>query len=462
MDLPFLDRHAELARLSRAFDARSRLVVVYGRRRLGKSRLLLEALAGRPAVYWIADQRDPALQRASLAREVARRLPGFDGVVYPDWESLLDRVFAAAPDGFVLAIDELPELVRASPEFPGLLQKHVDGASSGLTVALCGSSRTMMHGLVLDASAPLFGRATEILRLEPLGPHWLPSAFDERDATGLVERWAAFGGVPRYWALAHTYEHWEAVRELILDPLGPLHREPERLLRDDATELGRAESVLALVGQGCHRISEIGARLAVPANDLSRPLARLVSLGLVAREVPFGRTLRDTKRTRYGIADPFLRFWYRFVEPNRSRLEARQVARVVDDVRAAWRPFLGQAWEDLARRSVAGLALGDHRFGVGGRYWGSTPTGPVEIDIVAEVDHSPDRLLVGEAKLAVAASDVPRRIADLRERAGRCAELVAGRQLHPVLFVLEVPAELRGDPQVVGPEQVLGAFASPP
>lgn len=460
MELPFLDRHAELARLSRAFDARRRLVVLYGRRRLGKSRLLLEALAARPAVYWIADQRDPALQRASLARELGRRLPGFDAVVYPDWESLLDRVFAAAPSGFVVALDELPELVRVSPEFPSLLQKHVDRAPAGLTIALCGSSQTMMHGLVLDASAPLFGRAAEILRLEPLGPDWLAAAFDEPDAMGLIERWATFGGVPRYWELAHTHERWAAVRELILDPLGPLHREPERLLRDDANELARAESILALVGQGCHRISEIGARLGVPANDLSRPLARLVSLGLVAREVPFGRTLRDTKRTRYSIADPFLRFWYRFVEPNRSRLEARQVARVVDDVRAQWRPFLGQAWEDLARRCVAGLALGDRRFGVAGRYWGPTPTGPVEIDVVAEVDHARDRLLVGEAKLSVSAGEVPRLISDLRERVGR-SELAAGRELDPVLFVLEVPAELRGDPRVVGPEQVLESFAIP-
>jgi AAA+ ATPase superfamily predicted ATPase len=440
-------------------DARERLVVVYGRRRLGKSRLLLEALADRTAVYWVADQRDAALQRASLARELARRLPGFDAVVYPDWDSLFDRLFSDAPSGFVVAMDELPDLVRASPEIPSLLQKRLDRAPSGLTLALCGSSQTMMHGLVLDGSAPLFGRASEILQLRPLGADWLAAAFGGPDPVTLVERWAVFGGVPRYWELARAYEPWAAIRELVLDPLGPLHREPERLLRDEVSETGRAESILALVGQGCHRISEIGARLGVPANDLSRPLARLVSLGLVARQVPFGRTLRDTKRTLYVVADPFLRFWYRFVDPNRSRLEARQVARVMDEVRAGWRPFLGQAWEDLARQSVSGLTLGGRRFGVAGRMWGATPTGPVEIDVVADIDRAPERLLVAEAKLSVTAGEVPRLIADLHERARRCVDLARGREIDPVLFVLEVPHDLHGDPRVVGPEAVLRAFS---
>ena len=127
---------------------------------------------------------------------------------------------------------------------------------------------------------------------------------------------AVWGGVPRYWELAADHpSHAEAVRALLVDPLGILHREPERLLLDEMTDTTRAASILVLIGQGCHRISEIAGRLGHPATSLARPLGRLVELGFAAREVPFGASERDSKRSLYRIADPFLRTWFRFVEP---------------------------------------------------------------------------------------------------------------------------------------------------
>src|SRR5260221_10820574 len=123
----FLDRAAELSRLTRALEARQgTLSVVYGRRRVGKSRLVREALRGRPAVYYVGDDRDGAVQRSALAVEVARLLPGFDDVTYSGWEPLLDRFGREAPRGAVLALDELPSIVAYSPELPSLLQKFVD------------------------------------------------------------------------------------------------------------------------------------------------------------------------------------------------------------------------------------------------------------------------------------------------------------------------------------------------
>ena len=324
---------------------RGSLLVLYGRRRLGKSRLLLETLAGRNAAYYVGDDRAAALQIADVARGVAGGVPGFDEVEYPEWNALLERWERDAPRGAVLALDEFPSLARRSPELPSLIQKLVDRGAGGKHVVLCGSSQRMMHGLVLDGSAPLYGRAREILRIEPLEPRWLGEALGLGRAADVVEHWAAWGGVPRYWELARGHaSREEALRELVLDPRGVLHREPDRLLRDEMDDLAQAASILSLVGRGAHRSSEIAGRLGSPATALSRPLALLVELGLLERELPWGRTTRDSKRTRYRIADPFLRLWFRFVDPARSRLGAGLVDDVAQELEAEWPHFLGGAW----------------------------------------------------------------------------------------------------------------------
>ncbi len=454
MSLPFLNRISELSRLRRAFDTGSPLVAVYGRRRLGKSRLLREAVADRPSAWYVADRRDAALQRESLAREIGRTLPRFDAVVYPDWDSLFERLYSAAPQGFVMALDELPELVVTSPELPSVLQRHVDVAAGRLTLALCGSSQTMMHGLVLDATTPLYGRATEILKLRPLNAHWLREALDVTSPSELVEWWALLGGVPRHWELARGRPFWDAMRDLVLDPLGPLHAEPDRLLRDDIADPTRASSILALVGQGCHRTSEIAGRVGVPASDLARPLARLCDLGFLRREVPFGLTLRDTKRTRYSLGDPFLRFWYRFVDPNRSLLEAGVFDLAMDLIRRDFRTHLGGIWEDLSLDAVPWLTTELPRAGVAGRWWGTAAGGPVELDVVAAFAGAPGHL-VGAAKLTITPQEAEPLLEDLRRRAARVPNMSG--PIEPVLFVLDVPPALAGHPRVIGPAQVMVA-----
>src|SRR5262249_22044149 len=191
--------------------------------------------------------RDAAVQRDELAAEVETLLPGFSAVRYPDWKSLLDRFFREAPIGAVLAIDEFPSLVRTSQELPSILQKVLDARSRPRQVILSGSSQTMMHGLVLEGSAPLYGRAHEILKLGPLPVSYLDEGLRARSAPRAVEAWACFGGVPRYWELARPFRSMRAaLTELVLDRLGVLHSEPDRLLSDEFEDAARASSLLTL------------------------------------------------------------------------------------------------------------------------------------------------------------------------------------------------------------------------
>ncbi|MEO6597425.1 MAG: ATP-binding protein [Planctomycetota bacterium] len=444
MDLPFLNRTKELQRLRSAlFGASPGLVCIYGRRRLGKSALLRNLLEAVPSPYYVGDAREAAPQRQALATEIGRYVAGFDAVDYRDWDNLLAQWWRLAPRAMALVIDEFPALVSSSPELPSLLQKHIDLHPRPLV--LCGSSQRMMHGLVLDAAAPLYGRAREVLRIQPLELQWIRPALKLRRAIDAIEHFAIWGGVPRYWELAAEHAGpLNAATRLALDPLGVLHHEPERLLQDDGLDAARSVSVLSLVGQGCHRLSEIGARLGTPATSLSRPLARLVDLGLIVREVPFGRTTRDTKRTLYRLGDPFLAFWHRFVEPNRSRLAIGQLDVVASEVRSSWPQFLGGVWERMARDSVPRLTIAGRRWHPAAAWWGmAADRQPLELDVVARCVDDPRLVLVGEAKVTATVREVRRIEAQVMRDAARCPEL-AGCKVQPAVWVL------RGRPRVPG------------
>jgi AAA+ ATPase superfamily predicted ATPase len=195
------------------------------------------------------------------------------------------------------------------------------------------------------------------------------------------------------------------------------------------------------VGSGRHRLSGIAGRLGKPATSLARPLARLLDLGLVRRDLPFGATTRDSKRTAYRLDDPFLRFWFRFVEPNRSRLQARLVAEVARDVARGFPHHVAGVWEDLVRESVPRARYFGQDWGRAASWWGAgRDRVPLEVDVVAE---TADRrhLLVGEVKWSDRV-DGDREFAALKRKADNLP-LAEGRQVHLALWV-------RSDPRRVG------------
>jgi uncharacterized protein len=455
MKLPFLDRSEETARLRRLLDrTEGSLGVLYGRRRCGKSRLLREILKAPRAVYYVGDDRESNLQLASLATEIGRALPGFDRVTYPDWESLLDRWWREAPPGTVLALDEFPAMVAVASELPSLLQKRLDRESErGVHLLLSGSSQRMMQGLVLDRTAPLFGRAIEILKISPLLAGWIGDALALHDPVRAVEAFAVWGGTPRYWELARDHPDLRtAIRSLVLSPLGVLTEEPLRLLLDDMRDTTQAASILSLIGQGCHRMSEIAARLGKPATALSRPLQRLLDMELILRESPFGEDSRSSKRTLYKISDPFLRFWFRFVEVNRSRLGAGQVAAVEKEIDQRLGHHTGEVWEELARASVPLLRPGGRTWGPAGRWWGpGLDRRPLEIDLVAE-SLDGGSVLVGEVKWA-APGDARSLVAELEAKTGRLP-FATGKEVVQALW-LKAPVQGMEAERVVTPGRVL-------
>ncbi len=458
MLLTFLNRDEERRRLRALLSGRrSGLAILYGRRRCGKSRLVQEVLPAARSVYYVGDNREAPLHRVSLAAAIEGKLPGFGAVSYPDWDALLTRWFREARTGMVLALDEFPALAAAAAELPSLIQKHVDAhRARRVHLLLSGSSQRMMQGLVFDRGAPLFGRADEILRISPLSCRWIGRALRIRDPIRAVEAYAVWGGVPRYWEMAAAFRsHDQAVEELVLSPQGVLRDEPAGLLLDDLRDTTQPASILALVGGGCHRISEIAARLGKPATSLTRPLQRLVELDLVRRELPFGSSPRDTKRTSYRIPDPFLRFWFRFVEPARSRIEAGMTRAVASEIASSFSHHAGSVWEDLVRAAVPRMRVGGAEWTEVGRWWGPGLNGkPMEIDIVGSTADG-RTILVAEAEWSNR-SEQNRLLAEIERKAANLP-LSKGRKIIPALFVKE-PLTRGPRSRVYGPRQVLEAL----
>ena len=457
MRLPFLDRARELTRLRRALSRPGgSLIVVYGRRRCGKSRLLQEALGGHARAYYLADLSDASIQRRALSIEAERIVPGFAAASYGDWAAVLETWRRRAPRDAWLVLDELPYLVQVSPALPSIIQRIIDTPGERpLRLLACGSSQRMMHGLVLDETAPLYGRAAEVIKVAPMPPEALPAAL-QLDAEDSVVAYSIWGGLPRNWELAADYGSTsEALAALVLDRNGVLHGEPSRLLLDDMRSAVQANSLLGLIGSGCHRLSEIGGRVGQSATNLSRPLSRLIALGYVRREVPFGESTRSTRRTLYRLDDPFLLFWYRFVAPNRSRLEIDLIDAVHAEVLARLAGHVAEVWEWLARRSVPQMAIDGLQWNPASRWWGRDVDGdPLEIDVVAE---SSDRrhLLLGEAKWSDRA-DPPGILSALRRKAERIP-FRRGRRMHFALWLKRGGGERVDGAPVVTPDSVMAA-----
>lgn len=400
--MKFVDRIGETARLRDALSRKkSSLVVVYGRRRLGKSTLIKRVLSDRD-VYFLADRSEGQHQRTLLAKVIAQVFSDFDKLTYPDWESMFRAVNYRADKRFTLCLDEFPYLVEQSPELPSVLQKIVDEKQLKYNLVLCGSSQNMMYGLFLDSTAPLYGRADEIMRLAPIRLPYIQEALG-LDATAAIEEYSVWGGVPRYWELRESRSSLDdAMWHNILSVNGALYEEPIKLFQDDVKDIVKTSTIMSYIGTGANRLSEIAGRCDEPATNLSRPLKKLIDLGFLEKDVPFGIDEKNAKKSLYKIEDPFMAFYYQFVVPNRSFIELNRRLPIEQALNTHFSEYVSMQWEKMCRDAVTGNLVNGVVYGKAKRWWGSVlneakKAEQVEFDVVAE---SIDKkyLLVGECK----------------------------------------------------------------
>ncbi len=462
----FIDRKPEMQRLMRAAKAEGAgLVVVWGRRRLGKSRLLTEWCKQTTGTYWVADESAPAIQRQYLAEALSGIFPGFADVAYPDWAALLNRLSHDARQANwrgPLVLDEFPYLITGAPELPSVLQSWIDREKreGGILLALSGSSQRMMMDSVLNAEAPLYGRADQILKLEPLLPGHICDAWKLASPQSMLDCYTCWGGVPRYWELAHPFHtrHRDALDELVLSPLGVLHDEIDRLLRQEMPSAIPLRPILDAIGMGAHKSSEIAARLQTPATSLTRSLQQLQQLGYVHRDVPYDENEKRSKKALYHLADPFLRLWFKVVAPHRGRLRTAHKSARLQLLDTCWAHLRAQAWEELCRLAVPHLGLFNRQWQPAGRYWKGNQH---EWDVATtSLDH--EITILGECKsLARAAvdADIDTIVRALMAKSIP-AHLRADQRCEYVIFVPELKLKSRSLPAGVTVVDGHGLFAA--
>jgi len=318
--MKFLNRHIELKTLNEEFSQKE-LIILTGRRRIGKTTLVLEwGKAQRTTtLYTQAIESSPPIQLRHVWQDIQEGLPA--QVEPKSWEELFSLVNAIA-DPVILVIDEFPYLVKSDSSLASRFQKWIDHAKPK-HVALCllGSSQSLMTKIFLDDSAPLYMRARRVIRVEPLSYRCFTQALNlpahEKET---FIKFSLVGGVPRYWELIDpSLDAVALASQLYFGPQAFLENEYLRLMKDENVERTSFSSILDAIGNGAHRSNEIASLLRAKQTSLSRALAVLSSTGLVTREVPFGQSHRNTKKTSYHITDPYLAFHYNVFSPHRSR-----------------------------------------------------------------------------------------------------------------------------------------------
>jgi AAA+ ATPase superfamily predicted ATPase len=337
----FHNRTRELTFLSARFrDERAELLVVYGRRRTGKSALLREFCREKPHAYYLAAQLTEQENLEQFRRILLAEHPDplLASMRFTDWDVALTYVARmAARNRFILVLDEFPYLCQANPALPSLLQRWWDtiGKASQLYLVLCGSHLSFMEQEVLAERSPLYGRRTGQIRLGPLLPWDAARFFPERTPRERLALYGIFGGIPAYLERVHPGQDLATnVAQEALSPLGYFYDEVSFLLRTEFTQIATYLSLLKAIAGGATRVSEIGSRVGIPATSAAKYLSVLQEMGLVRREVPATEAHPEkSKRGVYRINDPFIGFWCRFILPYQSLLEAGQADTV-------WREFI--------------------------------------------------------------------------------------------------------------------------
>lgn len=406
-----IDRQREVEELNWLLqEDGAHLLAITGRRRLGKTTLLLEwaGQSGLPYLYWVASRAPTTLLLRQFSQLIWQRLypndvmPG--NFSYNEWSEAFEQLARLAINRpLIIILDEFPYAVETDPALPSILQNAWDHhfKKTRATVVLCGSQIGMMEEL-MRYDAPLFGRVAGPLHIEPLPFDALKHFYPRYNVEQRVAVWAMLGGVPAYLEQFQDSRTVGAnVKRHIFRATGIFSTDPENLLHESLREPHNYVAILLAIAAGHHRLTDIVSAAAFQQLNQADPyLARLRDLGIIRREAP--ATIPEAERAtsrlgRYTLADHYLRFYFRFIWPNQVMLEQRLFDALWAKVSRQLRAFIGQtAFEELCQQWVLAQARQNQlpfmpeRVGA---HWGKG----AQVDVAA-ISWSERQLLLGECK----------------------------------------------------------------
>ena len=401
----FIDREDEMRTLENEYARKgSALVILYGRRRVGKTTLISEFIKDKPALFFLASEESEAQNRADFKDRAAEFINNdlLRDAKVSSWDTIFKAImqtdFTAKP---VIVIDEFQYIGKSNPAFPSVFQRIWEEQlkDKPVMVILCGSLTSMMESQTLSYNSPLYGRRTAQMKLKQIPFRYYRQFFPDKSENELVEMYAVTGGVPKYIdSFADVGDIYEGISKNILNPSGYLYDEPQFLLQQEVSEIGSYFSIIRAIAAGNSKLSAIATLLEVKSTSLTKYLKTLIDLDILEREVPVTEDNPErSKKGLYKIKDNYLRFWFAFVYPNLSFIESGNSRIVMKKIRKGFiSSHVAFVYEDICREKMWDLSAQDtwpFYFSKIGRYWDSK----TEIDVVA-LDPDGKNIIVGECK----------------------------------------------------------------
>ncbi len=380
----FINRKEELAKLNEIYSsAHAELVLLYGRRRVGKSRMLIESIKDKNALYFLADVSENILD--ILAKQIPNEF-----IKFSTWEDFFEFIIKSEYE--IIIIDEFQYIYNINKAWPTILQRWWEKIkNTKKKIILCGSIISTIDKISRGYGSALYGRKTREMQVEPLTFKHIPNFLPIYSTKDLIESYAILGGIPRYLEEFDKEKKLEEnIKKKIVDKTSFLYNEPLNLLFEEFREPATYIAILLAISEGKNKFNEIADYSKTGTTKLPKYLITLERTKIIEKEIPVTENKMRTKSTKYIIKDNFYRFWLKFIFKNKSQIEKGLGSNVIEEIKKEINQFVGITFEDICREIVLDSNKDISKIG---RWWYKDS----EIDIVA-INNKKKEILFGECK----------------------------------------------------------------
>lgn len=383
-----IGRISEMNQLEKMYlSARFEFMVMYGRRRIGKTTILQEFSHKHQTIFFSAQEKNDALNLQDFSKLIQGYYDNDFIANFTNWETAFKYISSRVREQrTVLIIDEFPFLAETNPSIKSILQHTIDHdwKDKNIFLVLCGSSVSFMLNDVMGYKSPLYGRSTGSIEVLPFS--YLESAefFPDYSDEDKMIAYGILGGVPRY---LNAFNPKRSLKENIISEVltegAFLNDEPQTLLRMELRETAVYNSILEAVANGCNRVVEIADRIHEEKSKCSKYMLTLQTLRLLEKHVPCGEP-DSSKKGIYEITDHFYKFWYRFVFSNKSYYAMLGVDKAADEIMEEINDYMGTVFEGICRQYLIRLAKTGHLPFIPyviGKWWGNNPLIKAQDDV---------------------------------------------------------------------------------
>lgn len=390
----FIGRKKELKKLEKLYNSSHfEFVIIYGRRRVGKTTLIQEFCKNKLAIYTVGREANPQTNLENISRDICHiTMPEAENnTIFTNWENVFHYIGNYSEnERLILVLDEYPYFAGTCPELSSILQAHIDQKLKygKLFLILCGSSMSFMENQVLGYKSPLYGRRTAQFKLNPFSfqeTREMLSTFSKEEQAILF---SATGGIPEYLShINNRISMKENLVDLFFSDNGILYEEPGNLLKQELREPATYNDIISAIAKGSSRLNEIATKTHMDSNKCAKYLTSLLALGIVKKEQPI--TENSSRKSIYLLNDQMFRFWYFFVMDNMSRIISGDGEIIYEKiVKPQLTHFMGIVFEEICKEYLIQQSSIDNVpffFQKIGRWWGNNPVkkSQEEIDIIA-------------------------------------------------------------------------------